>query len=79
MKSSLASLLVGGSFDLDLVVCHNLLHDLTEGSGFAIFACRRKVDRRVSERVCRLRDVGCETRARGRSPSRSDGFRNGDW
>lgn len=77
MERSLASLLVGGSFDLDFVICHNLLHDFTECSGFAISACRRKVDRRQGERLCRLRGVRCETRASGGTPSRGDGLVNG--
>ncbi len=78
MKRSLASLLVGGSFDLDFVICHNLLHDFTESSGFAISAGRRKVDRRQGKRLCHLRDVGCETRASGGTPSRGDRLGNGD-
>jgi len=49
MERGLASLLVGGSFDLDFVICHNLFHDFTECSGSAISACRRKVDRRQGE------------------------------
>jgi hypothetical protein len=78
MKRSLASLLVGGSFDLDFVICHNLLHDFTECSGFAISACRRKVDCRQGERLCHLRGVRCETRASGGTPGRGDGPVNGD-
>jgi len=78
MKRSLASLLVGGSFDLDFVICHNLLHDFTESSGFAISAGRRKVDRRQGKRLGRLRDVRCETRTSGCSPSGGDGFGSGN-
>ncbi len=78
MKRSLASLLVGGSFDLDFVICHNLLHDFTECSGFAVSAGRRKVDRRQGKRLCRLRGVRCETRASGGTPSRGNGLVNGD-
>lgn len=78
MKRGLASLLVGGSFDLDFVICHDLLHDFTECSGFAISACRRKVDRRQGERLCHLRGLRCETRASGGTPSRGDGLVNGD-
>ena len=79
MERSLASLLVGGSFDPDFVVCHNLLHNLTESGGLAIFACGRKVDRGQGERLCRLRDVRCEARSSRRSPSGGDGFGNGNW
>jgi hypothetical protein len=78
MKCSLASLLVGGSFDSDLVACHNLLHDFTEGSGFAISACRRKVDRRQGKRLCRLRGVRCDARASGGTPSQGDRLGNGN-
>jgi hypothetical protein len=74
MKRSLASPLVGGSFDLDFVICHNLLHDFTECSGFAISACRRKVDRGQGERLRHLRGVRCETRTHGGTPSRGDGL-----
>lgn len=74
MKRGLAGLLVGGSLDPDLVVCHHLLHDLTKGSGLAIFACRREVDRRQIERFCRLRSMDCETRASSSAPSRCNRF-----
>jgi hypothetical protein len=78
MKCSLASLLVGGSLNLDFVICHNLLHDFTKCDGFAISACRRKVDRRQGERLGHLRGVRCETRAGGGTPSRDDGLGNGN-
>lgn len=74
MKRGLAGLLVGGSLDPDLVICHNLLHDLAKGRRPAIFTGRRKVDRRQSERFCRLRGLRCETRACGRTPSRCNRF-----
>jgi hypothetical protein len=61
------------------VICHNLLHDLTEGGGLAIFACGRKVDRGQGERLCGLRDVCCETRSSRCSPSGGDGLGNGNW
>ncbi len=78
MERSLAILLVGGGLDPELVICHNLLHDLTESSGLAISACRRKIDRRQGKRLGRLRDVRCETRTSGCSPSGGDGFGSGN-
>lgn len=78
MKCSLAGLLIGGSFNLDFVICHNLLHDLTECSGFAISACRRKVDRRQRKRLRHLRGGRCETRASGSTPSWGDGLGDGN-
>ena len=60
------------------MICHNLFHDFTECSGFAISACRRKVDRRQGERLCHLRGMRSETRAHGSTPSRGDGLVNGD-
>lgn len=79
MKSRLAGLLIGGSLDPNLEICHNLLHDLTESSGLSILPCSRKVNRRQGERLCRLRDLCCETRPGGRSPSRGDRLGNVYW
>jgi hypothetical protein len=74
MKRGLAGLLVGGSFDPDLVICHNLLHDLTKSRRLAISTCRGKVDRRQSERFCHLSSLDCKTGAGGSAPSRCDWF-----
>src|ERR1700761_3494597 len=79
MKRGLASLLIGRSLDLDLVVCHNLLHDFTKGRRLAIFTCRRKVDRRQSKRFCGLSSMRCETRAGGGAPSRCNRFGSSTW
>jgi hypothetical protein len=79
MKRGLASLLIGGSLDPDLVVCHNLLHDLTKGRRLAIFTCRGKVDRRQGERFCGLSSMRCETRAGGSAPSRCNRFGSSTW
>src|SRR6266404_611218 len=79
MKCGLAGLLIGGSLDPDLVVCHNVLHNLAEGSRPAIFTCRRKVDRRQSERFSRLRSMRRKTRASNSAPGRYNRFGSSTW
>ena len=44
VEGGLASLLVRGCLDLDLELCHDLLHDLAEGSRFAVLAGGGEVD-----------------------------------
>lgn len=78
VEGHLASLLITGSFKLDFVLCHNLLHDLTQGSGFAILASTGQVDRRQRKRVSEDWSLGdrLDARAIGRAPRRLGGGRS---
>ena len=48
VEGGLASLLVGGGVDFNLVFCHDLLHDLSESSGLSVLA-GAKIDGREGE------------------------------
>lgn len=71
-EGGLTGLLVGGSIELDLVLGHDLPHDLTESRWLVVPAGSRKVDDGGRERVREQRMLrsGCLDARRSRSPSR---------